>query len=165
MKRTQKKMNRYYKGEEVPVCCDLEHFKMYGPGIYLFFAFIKRLMLAFLLMSIVELIAVIYNYLEGNGLKNISITYNYYYAKTTIASFDTSAPDYSQGDKLLNVIVDMVVVLIFLIFYFYWLYKSKKLTEEVRTEVRLKSYYVVELIEPPKEATPDDVKKFMGQFG
>ena len=115
-------MNRYCKGEEVPVCCDIEHFKMYGPGIYLFFAFIKRLMVVFMLMSLVELIAVIYNYLQGNGLQNISVTYNYYYSKMSIGSFDTSADGYSYRNKLLNVIVDMVVVFMFLVFYFYWLY-------------------------------------------
>lgn len=46
-------MNRYYKGEEVPYCTDLEHFKMYGPGLYLFFRFVRALALVFFMMSFI----------------------------------------------------------------------------------------------------------------
>jgi len=50
----------------------------------------------------------------------------------------------------MNTIPDMVCMFLFVVFYFYWLYKSGKLTEEVRKEVKLKSYTVVELVSPPK---------------
>lgn len=53
MANTKKKMNRYYKGKEVEFGVDLEHFKIYGPGIYLFFSFLKSLTVAFLFMSII----------------------------------------------------------------------------------------------------------------
>jgi hypothetical protein len=53
MANTKKKMNRYYKGKEVDFGVDLEHFKIYGPGIYLFFSFLKSLTIAFLFMSII----------------------------------------------------------------------------------------------------------------
>lgn len=79
----------------------------------------------------------------------MSSSANLYIAKTTIATFSTTNGS-TATDKLMNTIPDMVCMFLFVVFYFYWLYKSGKLTEEVRKEVKLKSYTVVELVSPPK---------------
>lgn len=112
---------------------ELDHFKMYGPGIYLFFNFMKSLTVAFLLMSIIELVPIIYNYFSSNGLTNLTSSANYYLALTTIAAYNSSSDNHSTQDKFLNTIPDLVVSIIFFIFYFYWLHKSEVLTEKVRT--------------------------------
>ncbi len=65
----------------------------------------------------------------------------------------------------MNVIPDIISTLVFIIFYFYWLHKGEVITEEIRTEVKLRSYYVVELTDFPTDATPEDVHNFMSQFG
>lgn len=83
-------MNRFYKGKEIGMDADLEHFKVYGPGIYLFFSFLKSLTYAFLAMSVVKLAPCLFNYFQGNGLSNLSLTVNYYFAKTTIGAYDSS---------------------------------------------------------------------------
>ena len=116
-------------------------------------------------MSIVELMPILYNYCSGNGLSDLTVSINYYFAKTTIGNFSTSSTSYQNADKLINVISDMVCILIFIIFYFFWLYRSNKLTEDVRREVKLKSYNVVEIIDPPANVTEGEVKEFMSQFG
>lgn len=105
---------------------------MYGPGIYLFFNFMKNLVLAFLLMSIIELVPIIYNFFSSNGLTNSTSSASYYIALTTIAAYDSSSDNQSTRDKYLNTIPDLVVCVIFFIFYFYWLHKSEVLTEKVR---------------------------------
>lgn len=117
------------------------------------------------MMSIVELMPIIYNYCSGSGLSDLTVSVNYYFAKTTIGNFSTSSTSYKKFDKLINVISDMVCILIFIVFYFFWLYRSNHLTEEVRREVKLKSYQVVEIIDPPANVTEGEVKEFMGQFG
>jgi hypothetical protein len=126
-------MNRFYKNEEVSLWVELDHFKMYGPGIYLYFNFMKSLTVAFLLMSIIELIPIIYNFFSCNGLTNLTVSANYYLASTSIAAYDSSSDNHSRQNKFLNTIPDLVVSIIFLIFYFYWLHKSEVLTEQVRT--------------------------------
>jgi hypothetical protein len=152
LSNNKKKMNRYYKGEEVGLWVDLEHFKIYGPGIYLFFSFLKNLTLAFLLMSIIELFPIIHNYFSGNGLSTLTVSINYYFGKTTIANFSASTSS-GQQSKLINVICDMLCIFIFICFYFYWLYRGNELTEEVRKEVKLKCYTVLEVIDPPAKTT------------
>lgn len=121
-------MNRYYKGEEVSIGVDLEHFKRYGPGIYLFFSFLKSLTVAFFLMSVLELIPIIYNYLQEGALTNMTVSLNYYFAKTTIAAFSPSTSSFPSQDKLINVVSDMVCILVFIIFYFFWLKRGNLLT-------------------------------------
>lgn len=146
-------MNRYYKGEEVGIGVDLEHFKIYGSGIYLFFSFLKSVTVVFGLMSIVELIPIIYNYAAGGALSNMTVSLNYYFAKTTIANFSPSTSSYPTQDKLMNVICDMICIFLFISFYFFWLKRGNELTEEVRKEVKLRSYTVVEVIDPPPKVT------------
>ena len=144
---------------------DIEHFKMYGTGIYLFFSFTKGLVVIFLILSILYLAPTIFNYLEGNGLQNSSTSFNYYLAKTTIANFDSSTDANSSFHKLFNTIPNMIGISLFVMYYFFWLYRSDSLAKEVRQQVKLKSYYVLELINPPSNATEQDILKFMSQFG
>lgn len=107
---------------------DLEHFKVYGPGIYLFFTFLKTITIVFGLMSIVELAPIIYNYLEGNGLSTLTTSLNYYFAKTTIGNISSTSSSFPTQDKLINVVADMACIFIFIIFYFFWLRRGNKLT-------------------------------------
>lgn len=158
-------MNRYHKGQEISCDVDLEYFKIYGPGIYLFFSFLKNVTVIFFLMSIVQLIPIIYNYIAGNGLSTLTISLNYYFARTTIAAFSASTSTSPSQDKLINVVSDMFCILIFIVFYFFWLNRGNQLTEEVRKQVKLKSYTVVEVVDPPTKATQQDVRNFMSQFG
>lgn len=156
-------MNRYWKGEEIGIDQDLEHFKIYGPGIYLFFSFLKSLTVIFLLMSIVELVPVIYNYVSGTALSTMTASTTYYFAKTTIGNL-ASTQSNAQLNKLMNVVPDMVCIFVFICFYFHWLHRGSALTEEVRKEVKLRSYTVLELHNPPN-VTEEEVKHFFSQFG
>jgi hypothetical protein len=63
----KRESNRYYKGEEVSSFVGIDHFKMYGPGIYLFFKFIWDASMLFLALTFISLIPMIYNYVEGNA--------------------------------------------------------------------------------------------------
>ena len=108
---------------------DIEHFKMYGTGIYLF---TKGLVVIFLILSILYLVPTIFNYLEGNGLQNSSTSFNYYLAKTTIANFDSSTDTNSSFHKLFNAIPNMIGISLFVMYYFFWLYRSDSLAKEVR---------------------------------
>ena len=82
-----------------------------------------------MLMSIVSLIPTVYNYLKGTVMDAKGSSLAFTIAKTTIGNFNSSHSDYQTLHKFLNVIPDMVVILIFTIFYFYWLKKGDKITE------------------------------------
>ena len=70
----------------------------------------------------------------------------YQIAKTTIGNYNSSNSNYKMLYKYMNVIPDMVGIFIFILFYFYWLKKGNTITEEIRKEVKLKSYNVIELV-------------------
>ena len=116
-------------------------------------------------MSIISLVPTVYNYLTGPVMDTKGTSLAYTVAKTTIGNFSSSHADYQSLYKFLNVIPDMVLTLIFIVFYFYWLKKGNSITEEIRKEVQLKSYNVLELVEFPARATEEDVERFMSQFG
>lgn len=116
---------------------------MYGPGIYLFFKFLKRTAIFFLILACISLIPSIYNYLQGSALSTYKSSSNIYFAKTTIANFSSSTSN--DYDKLMNTVSDIVIALGLLAFYFDWLLQSDRLTEEVRREVKMRSYNVLEL--------------------
>lgn len=108
---------------------------------------------------------IIYNYVSGDGLSTLTVSVNYYFARTTIGNFSADSSSYSSSSKMVNVVSDMVCIFIFIVFYFLWLYRGDSLTEQVRREVKLKSYSVVEILDPPANCTEGEVRRLMGQFG
>jgi phosphotransferase system glucose/maltose/N-acetylglucosamine-specific IIC component len=116
-------------------------------------------------MSIVSLVPTIYNAVVGTVMATKGSSLAYFISATTIGNFSSSDSSYSQWNKYMNVIPDMVLMLVFITFYFYWLHKGEVITEEIRSEVQLKSYNVLELVEFSPKATTEDVERFMGQFG
>ena len=106
----------------------MEHFKNYGPGIYLFFLFIKKAIVLFCILAALDLIPLIYNYVEGNGFGD-SITSFQVFAAMSMMGNHVSDGEYSSNevrDKLLVAIPDMVSIVVFMGFYFYWSITYKK---------------------------------------
>jgi len=122
-------MNKFYKNEETNITVDLNHFKMYGPGIYLFFSFLKSLSLIFLMIAILSLIPCLYNYSYGNYSFRKDTSPSIYFTKTTIGNFDSSTSLNMNRDKLYNVIPSMLIILSIVIFVFYWMQKSSNEVE------------------------------------
>jgi hypothetical protein len=80
-------------------------------------------------MAIVQLIPIIYNYVSGNGLSTMTVSINYYFARTTVAAISASTSSTPTQDKLVNVVSDMFCILLFIVFYFFWLKRGNQLTE------------------------------------
>ena len=70
------------------------------------------------------MVAVVYNVITGPVMGSKGSSISYWIAATTVGNFDATNPSYSAVDKYMNVIPDMVVILVFVIFYFYWLHKG-----------------------------------------
>jgi len=100
-------------------------------------------------MAIISLVPCVYNCFYGNGLSNLTPSFNYYLARTTIGAYSSSTDSISLQNKLYNVLPDLLIIIMFTAFYFYWLFRSTVLTKRVRLSVKLKSYTVVELVAPP----------------
>jgi hypothetical protein len=107
---------------------DREHFKKYGPGVSLFFEFQRTFINAFFVMAILSLVPTIYNYLTGPVMSAKGSSLAYYIAMTTIGNFSTSNSNYTETNKYVNVITDMVVMLVFIVTYFYWLRRGEIIT-------------------------------------
>lgn len=127
VENTRLKSNRYYFGKEMGMMTDVEHFKIYGVGVSLFFEFQRYLILAFFIMSLFALIPTIINYVSGSNIVGQGTSLAYYFAGTTIGNYSV-ASKYSPSFKWVNTITDMVVIYIFIVFYFFWLLKGPRLT-------------------------------------
>ncbi len=109
---------------------------MYGPGIYLFFEFLWKLSLLLLVLTIISLIPVIYNYLQGTRFSNSVSSLDVYIGKISISNFYGNDPtkDFTTQisktklPKLINCITDLLNSFIVMIFYFYWTNRSEKIT-------------------------------------
>lgn len=133
MEEKRKQSNRFYKGQEVSILVDISHFKMYGPGIYLFFDFVWKVSMLFLVMAIISIMPLTYNLMMGNSLSNSASTLQVVATRMSIGAFTYDSTDtLSNQHKLFNVIPDIVNSVIFLVFYFYWTEKSKKINNEIR---------------------------------
>ena len=96
-------------------------------------------------MSLVALIPTIFNYVSGSYIAGQGSTLAYYFGGTTIGNFSTSS-NYSSSYKLINTITDMLIIFVFIVFYFYWLRQGSTLNSSIKNTIKLKSYYVVELM-------------------
>lgn len=119
---------------------------------------------SFFFMSLISLIPIVYNVLSGTVMSS-GTSLAYYIASTSIGNFSSSDSSYSPTSKYLNVIPDMVSMLVFIVYYFYWLHKGEVISESIRNQVKLKSYFTIELMEFSLNATTEDVHNFMAQFG
>ena len=129
LKNTEKKSNRFYKGEEMGITTDISHFRKYGPGISLFFEFQWALIKTFFIMALISAIPTAYNYVKGTVMATKGSSLAYEIASTTIGNFSSSDANYKAFHKYINVIPDMLLTLVFIIFYFYWLKKGNNITE------------------------------------
>lgn len=75
-------------------------------------------------MAVISLAPTIYNYIVGPVMSTKGSSLAYYISSTTIGNFSTADSSYTQMNKYVNVIADMVLMLVFIIFYFYWLHKG-----------------------------------------
>jgi Na+-driven multidrug efflux pump len=110
---------------------------MYGPGVYLFFEFLWKLSLLFLVLTLISFIPIIYNYLQGNRFSNSVSSLSVYISEVSISNFYGNNPLESSTQqisstkvpKLINCATDLLNCFIVMIFYFYWTGKSEKITE------------------------------------
>ena len=87
-------------------------------------------------MSLISLIPIIYNAVAGTNLSDVGTGIQYYVAWTTVGNHqgatigtaDQAQIAESLKHKMLNAIPAIVYSLVFVIFYFYWSWKSNRIT-------------------------------------
>lgn len=87
---------------------------------------------SFLIMAIISMVPIIYNVVSGTVMSS-GTSLAYKIAATTIGNFSSSNSGYSIYDKYMNVIPDIVVMVVFIVFYFFWLHKGEVITEQIRS--------------------------------
>lgn len=136
MQNVKKLSNRYHHDEEVSCNVDVEYFKKYGPGIYLFFTFTKKVSILFVIMALIYMVGIVFNYYKGTGFSSMVSSLGTYLAQTTVGNLNSTPQAATSLDatssknyKLFNAVPDLAASFLFLLFYLYWEYKSDKLTE------------------------------------
>ena len=102
-------------------------------------------------MSLISILPMVYNYVAGIALSNVSDTLAVYLARLSIGNHKGVAPEsataaivaQSLQHKLINVIPDLVNACLLFIFYLYWHRKSARLVAEIKEEIKLPSYSTV----------------------
>jgi hypothetical protein len=78
---------------------DVEHFKQYGTGVYLFFHFAKRLAILFGIFALISIVPVILNATSGDAFSSMIKTFGVYFARTTVGNLNTSPGGSSSLDS------------------------------------------------------------------
>ena len=86
MRVKEEQSNQYLNGKKISYCIGVDHFKNYGPGIYLFFLFIKKTIFLFCILTVIDLIPLIYNYANGNGFDTSLSSFQVYIAKSMMGN-------------------------------------------------------------------------------
>lgn len=173
IERKREQSNRWHKGEQIPITVDREHFKMYGPGIYLFFEFLWKLSLLFLVLTVISCVPMAYNYMQGDRYRNSVASLDVYVGQISISNFygnkpgQTSAQQISDTKipKLINCVSDLVSSFIVMVFYFYWTRRSDQITEAIKKSFKMPNYYTLELKEFPEEVSDHEIYNFFNKFG
>lgn len=128
--------------EKVGLWCDLNYFRQFGPGTYLFFAFNKRIAILFAVLAALSLPALVFNAL-GRGLESTGAgATKTSLMKFSVANQPVKTPELSESAfqersanyKLGVVIPDMLYSLTFFVFLLYWEYSSSRTTRQLRSE-------------------------------
>ena len=70
LREKEEESNKYFHGEKVSYCTGVGHFKAYGPGVYFFFLFIKMLMWLFFALTMIVILPMIYNFVDGSSFSD-----------------------------------------------------------------------------------------------
>ena len=105
----------------------------------------------FLVLSLLSLLPIIYNYIEGDRFVDARPSLDIYLSKISIANFYGDDPSVTNANlinnsskpKMINCITDLVISFIVMVFYFYWSHDSAKRTEDIKKSVKLANYFTV----------------------
>lgn len=165
--------NNQREGRPVGLWCDLDYFRQFGPGTYLFFAFNKRIAILFAVLAVLALPALVFNVI-GKGLESTGAgSTKILLMRFSIANQPVKTPNLTEDQfelrsaqfKLGVMIPDILYSLAFFVFLLYWEYSSRQTTLELRSAYDLPSYYTVRVKNLPEDTQPSELKQFMNQFG
>jgi hypothetical protein len=172
IQNVQKLCNRYEGEDEVPLNPDVEYFKRYGTGIYLFFHLVKRLAILFSIFAVISIVPICINASSGNAFSHMIVNLGIYFAETTVGNLNSAPMGITKLDqsssiryKMENAIPDLVICFMFLAFYIYWEVKSDRLAEEIKEEIRFQCHYTLEANEFTLGTTENEISQFFSQFG
>ena len=110
----------------------------------------KKVCILFFLMSLVELIPMIYNYSQGSALANEGNGLQYIITRLTIGNQAITkntriSENTTLQNKLFNVIPDIVLSTMFFVFYFYWERKSYAEGRKIKKQIALPNDRAIEV--------------------
>lgn len=123
---------------------DLDHFRFYGPGYYLFFSFAKKVIFLFLILIVISIIPVVYNAVVGESYASTKDSLSKYLSVLTIGNLKPyGQKNSSLTDKLINAIPTFFISVAVFVFYLYWNRKSEEEVKSVCSSIKIHSYKTV----------------------
>jgi hypothetical protein len=98
---------------------DVKKFRQFGAAPYLYFLFIKKCLLLFLVLTLVSLIPMLYNRIAGTAYASTAWGVNVAFARATIGAHTSSAPNHYQA-KIINLLTTAISLFALLSFWIYW---------------------------------------------
>lgn len=77
-------------GLNLHICCDTRSFSIFGPSVYLYFEFLRKLIILFALLSLLSIIPIAYNASIGSAYSKDAYGITAALAQTTIGSHVSS---------------------------------------------------------------------------
>lgn len=157
-------------------CCDLKDFERYGPGIYLFFDWMKQLIICFFIMSLLAGVSIFCNW-NGKKFQQSEVTTQLDYTllgnnaldpeteSLTNEAIDWGKIGYSTNSRTLGLLADYAYTIFFFLFVLYYNWRLKKKIVEAKKEAVFISNYSVEVSNLPEGATAEQLRQIMSNFG
>lgn len=120
----------------------ISHLIQFGPTPFLFFTFVKKLIMFFFALAVISLIPICYNRMAGTEYSETVVGANVFFARTTIGAHSSASSNQHQA-KVVNTFSAAVVLCVFFIFWLYWKHYLSVQKIVLRQDFPLASYRTV----------------------
>lgn len=162
------------KKKKYPFCNSIEDFKIYGPGIFLFFDWLKHLIVLFFFLSICSGVAVYCNY-HGNRFKAAEVSSKLDFTMlgnnaVTIDEIDKTVIDWknifgSKNSRALVLLSDYVYTLLLFLFVLYYNLRLPGKIRRIKRDFANVRNFAIEISNVPQELNIDNLKASLNKFG
>jgi len=172
---------RIYEGnnkfDKYSIFCDLKDFRKYGPGIYLFFDWMKQMIYLLFILTIFSAIAMYFNY-KGLRLRDVEVSNPLDKMMLANNALDVEKEGLTIGDvinwddvfstkspRTKTLLADYISTVVMFLYIFIYNWRLKKLVHEAKQECTSISSYAVEVSNIPPTTTAASIGALMNKFG
>ena len=157
-------------------CCDHKEFEKYGPGVYLFFDWMKQMIICYFVMSLLAGVSI---YCNWNGKKfhgsEVTTQLDFTLLGNNAIDLESDIGDTqpinwskigeTKNSRTLGLLADYAYTIFFFLFVVVYNWRLKRKITEAKKEAVFISSYSVEVGNLPEGATATQLSQIMSNFG